>query len=30
VRRVVVTSLDLGRNTSGGSLLERLTAVNLL
>lgn len=30
VRRVVVTSLDLGRGTDAGSLLERLTSVNLL
>ncbi len=30
VRRVVVTSLDLGRGTADGSLLERLTTVNLL
>ncbi len=30
VRRVVVTSLDLGRGTAAGSLLERLTSVNLL
>jgi len=30
VRRVVVSSLDLGRGTSGGSLLERLGSVNLL
>ena len=30
VRRVVVTSLDLGRGTPRGSLLERLTSVNLL
>ncbi|WP_456477251.1 SH3 domain-containing protein [Oceanithermus sp.] len=30
VRRVVVTSLDLGRGTPEGSLLERLTSVNLL
>jgi len=30
VRRVIVSSLDLGLNTSGGSLLERLTSVNLL
>jgi len=28
--RVVVTSLDLGRGTSSGSLLERLASVNLL
>ena len=30
VRRVVVTSLDLGRGSAAGSLLERLTSVNLL
>ncbi len=30
VRRVVVSSLDLGLGTSSGSLLERLTSVNLL
>lgn len=30
VGRVVVTSLDLGLGTAGGSLLERLTSVNLL
>ena len=30
VRRVVVSGLDLGRGTAAGSLLERLTSVNLL
>ena len=30
VRKVVVSSLDLGMGTSSGSLLERLTSVNLL
>lgn len=30
VRRVVVSSLDLGLATNNGSLLERLTSVNLL